>query len=185
MSELLWFRIGCALGGVVLGIVTAGVLRLNAQTLKRVEPWPRNRLWGMLLGWIALAVCVPHAAVVAPGFLVPLLWPLAVAVPVLGYFYVDYPLARALGGLMILGSYYLIHSAFNLSSPLLPLLAGLGWSFGLAGIWISGRPCALRDWLRKCSASRVWRWTSVVLLDLLTISLLAAAIWTKGEAHGL
>ena len=38
MSELLWFRIGCALGGVVLGIVTAGVLRLNAQTLKRVEP---------------------------------------------------------------------------------------------------------------------------------------------------
>ena len=106
MSELLLCRIAGVLSALVLAAAAVWCFRLNPANLPKYEPWPRNRLAGLLIGWAVLAVCVPHAAVVSPGFLQPLLWPLAVVAPVLCYFYVDYLTARAVGGAMIFWSYY-------------------------------------------------------------------------------
>lgn len=91
MSELLLCRIAGVLSALVLAAAAVWCFRLNPANLSKYEPWPRNRLAGLLIGWAVLAVCVPHAAVVSPGFLQPLLWPLAVVAPVLCYFYVGLP----------------------------------------------------------------------------------------------
>ena len=116
MNELLFYRIALGAAGILFALFAAWTFRLSPGNLSRFEAWPRRRLPGMLIGWAALAICVPHAEVVSPGFLVPLLWPLAIAVPILGYFFVDYPLARALGGISILGAYYFIHKSFEFSA---------------------------------------------------------------------
>ncbi len=182
MNELLLTRIGFALGAVVAAGIAFGCFRLSERNLGKVESWPRNRFWGMVLGWIALAVCVPHAAAVSPGFLLPFLWPLAAAVPVLGYFYVDYPLARSVGGLAILGGYYMIHLGFEFHTPLLPLYAVLGWILGIGGIWVSGKPHSLRDWLRANARSRRWRLAGSGYFTVLAFALAAAAFFTTGRA---
>ena len=89
MNELLFYRIALGAAGILFALFAAWTFRLSPGNLSRFEAWPRRRLPGMLIGWAALAICVPHAEVVSPGFLVPLLWPLAIAVPILGYFFVD------------------------------------------------------------------------------------------------
>lgn len=181
MNELLLYRIAAAVGGILLLVISGWTLRLSPGNLARFEPWPRNRLGGLLLGWVALGLCVSHAQVVSPGFLLPLLWPLAVIVPVLSYFFLDYLLARAVGGSMILWAYYLVHESFNVHAAGTPVLALLAWIFGFGGIWVSGRPCALRDWIRLCCGNPRWRWASAGFLILLAAAMLAAAALTGGR----
>lgn len=181
MNELFVFRIALAATGVLFALFAVWTFRLSPENLARWEPMPRRKLPGMLIGWAALFLCVPHAAVVSPGFLVPLLWPLAVAVPILGYFFVDYPLARALGGIAILGSYYFIHKCFELHTPFGGALTVLAMLFGIAGIWVSGKPCALRDWIRRCARSGSWRAVSTGLWIVWTLALFWGAAMTAGE----
>lgn len=181
MNELLLFRTALAIAGALFLCFTVWTLCLSPDNLPRRESLPRRRLPGMLIGWAALALCVPHAAVVAPGFLVPLLWPLAIVVPVLGYLFVDYALARALGGIAILGSYYFIHKSFEWHTPFAGGLTLLAMLFGIAGIWVSGKPSALRDWIRLCARSRSWRTISAGFWAILALALFWGAAMTTGE----
>lgn len=178
MDELSLFRIALAIAGVLFALFAAWTFRLSPENLARWEPLPRKKLPGMLIGWAALFLCVPHAAVVSPAFLIPFLWPLAVIVPILGYFFVDYPLARALGGIAILGSYYFIHKTFDLHTPLAGVLTIPAMLFGIAGIWVSGKPCALRDWIRLCARSVLWRTVSVCAVGFLALALFWCAAMT-------
>ena len=159
--------------GIILFMLLAVLTFLTSQErLPRLEKLPRNKWIGLFGGWIALALCVPHAAVVAPAFLIPWLWPIVLVVPILGFFSVDYPCARALGGLLILLGYYLVHFTFEFRTPGAPLMAVAGWLAGIAGIWISGKPCAMRDYLRLCADRKQFRlgsgifWAAEALLTL-------------------
>ncbi len=181
MSEIGLFRIALAVAGVLFAAVAVWTLRLSLENLSRWEPLPRYRLPGMLIGWVALMLCVPHAAVVSPGILVPFLWPLAIVVPILGYFFVDYALARALGGIAILGAYYFIHRAFDFHAPLAGVLTVMALLFGIAGIWVSGKPCSLRDWIRLCARNRSWRMVSVACWSVWALALFWGAAMTTGE----
>ncbi|MDR0931745.1 MAG: hypothetical protein LBM70_01825 [Victivallales bacterium] len=181
INELLCYRIALGIAGVLGVGLTVWTVRLAPGNLERFESWPRAKAPGMIIGWIVLALCVPHAAVVSPGFLIPLLWPLAIGVPILGYFFVDYPLSRALGGAAILGAYYLVHKSFELHTPMFGVIALLSWILGIAGIWISGKPCALRDWIRLCSRSRFWKFASAGFFAIMTLALWWGAALTRGE----
>ncbi len=184
--EKIWIlRVVFILSSLILVLIGGWYCRLRPENLAKFEPWPRNRLWGMILGWVALIICVPHAQVVSPGFLQPLLWPLAIVLPVLSYFHLDYLLARSVGGLAILGAYYYIHLSFDLHSPGAPLLAVLAWIFGLGGIWVSGKPCALRDWIRAGARSSRWRIGSAAFLWLLAAVLLVSAIAANTPGKGI
>ena len=181
MNELSLFRIALTVAGVLLALFAVWTSRLSPENLPRWESLPRRRLPGLLIGWAALIICVPHAAVVAPGILVPLLWPLAIAVPILGYFFVDYPLARALGGIAILGSYYLIHKCFEWHTPFAGVLTVLAMLFGIVGIWVSGKPCSSRDWIRLCARFGSWRAASAGFWSILALALFWGAAMTAGE----
>jgi len=150
---------------------------LCENLLQRCEKLPRNRWLGMFFGWIALLLCVPHAAAVSPEFLLPYLLPMAIAVPILGFFWLDYPFARAWGGILILLGYYFVHSTFECHTPGAVLCAVAGWLIGILGIWISGKPCAMRDYLRLCTRSTLWRrifaffWYAAALLGIWALAM--------------
>ena len=86
-----------------------------------------------------------------------------------------------LGGISILGAYYFIHKSFEWHTPLLGALVVPAWIFGIAGIWVSGKPCALRDWIRLCAGSKTWRSVSAAFWCILTLALFWSAAMTTGE----
>ena len=172
ITQIFWGRAAFCSG--LLLFLCAAVLTFAAlpERVGKFEQLARNRWIGLVGGWIALALCVPHAVVVSPQFLIPFLWPLAVTVPLLGFFFVDYPAARAVGGGLILLGYSLVHFSFDLRTPGFPGIVVLGWLTGIAGIWISGKPCSMRDYFRLAARKKWFRgvctglWSAAALLAL-------------------
>ena len=152
-SILLWSITGAAI------CFAAGLTALKAapENIKKIEQLTRNRYIGLFLGWFALIICVPHAAAVSPAFLLKFLYPLAIAVPVLGFFFIDYPASRAISGTLILSAYNLVHLAFDINAFGMSFFAVCGWIAGFWGIWCSGLPWAWRDMFRKCASNAVFR----------------------------
>lgn len=179
LSPLFWGRTAFFSG--ILLYLSIGILTFAALPgrVKTFEALSRNKWIGLFGGWIALALCVPHAVVVSPAFLLPFLWPLAVAVPILGFFFVDYPAARAAGGLLILLGYSMVHYTFDFRTPGFPAYAFLGWLTGIAGIWVSGKPCAMRDYFRMTAEKGWFRILCGVLWCLAALAAAAALITTN------
>ena len=109
-----------------------------------------------------------------PDFLLPLLWPLALVMPPVCAFYVDYPNARAVGGALILAAYLAVHYGFDMELPGAPALTVLAWLVGIYGIVVSAQAWRLRDEFR---AGKVRRRIEAGLLALFALALLGEAIW--------
>lgn len=152
-SIILWSLTGAA---ICLAAGTTAV-KTTPENIKKVERLTRNRWIGLFLGWFALLVCVPHAAAVSPAFLIKFLYPIALAVPVIGFFCIDYPASRAVSGTLILCAYNLVHLAFDIKSPGMSFFAVCGWLAGAWGIWCSGLPWTWRDIFRKCAENPLFR----------------------------
>lgn len=140
-------------------LLALGILFLLArqENLQKLEKIPRSRIFGLLAGWFGLFWCIPHAQAVAPAFLLPLMKPLAVIVPIASFFCLDYMTARAVGGLLIIFSYEALHRSFELELPLAGLTAVLSWILGGCGVWISGIPHHFRDVIRLAAKSGKWK----------------------------
>ena len=117
MTETALYRLWMLPGAAFLIASGAVFLCINGQNLPRFEKIPRNRYFGLLTGWFALAWCIPHAQAVAPSFLLPFMWPLAVIVPIASFFCLDYMTSRAVGGIFIILAYEALHRSFNLDLP--------------------------------------------------------------------
>lgn len=125
----------------------------SESNIGALEKFTRDRKIGIAVALPALLLCVPHAKLVSPGFLLPLLWPLAVVLPVLCYYYIDYYAARAIAGALIIFAYDAIHFAYELKLPGAEVITVAAWLSGIAGIWYSGKPAALRDTWRAGAKS--------------------------------
>lgn len=177
VSEVLIYRLWSLAGAVVLAAL--GVLFCAARNncIRKIEALMRNRFVGLFVGWAALIWCVPHAQVVAPAFLLPFLIPLAIVVPVLSFFCLDHMTARAVGGVLIIVAYEVLHRSFDLNLDFAPALAVACWLIGGAGIWISGIPFHLRDALRLAAEKRSWKFFFCSLLFVFTILFTVAGVW--------
>ena len=182
MNGFLIYRIALVLTGVILTGMGIWFARLRPETCGRWEQLPRQQKTGAVLGLIALLWCVPHAQPIVFDWLVPLLYPLAIAGAVLGYFFLDYLLVRAVAGLCILTAYFLVHGAFDYHAPLLvPLSIGC-WLLGIAGICLSGKPCWGRDIIRLGCRAAWGRYLTAGALLLLALLLFAGALQTEVKA---
>ena len=161
-------------GAAGCGYLAYLLLDVTPEKLPLRERWTRNKPLGMILAYVAFIVCVPYAEVVSPDFLIPLLWPLALVMPVVCALYVDYPTARAVGGLLILLAYLVVHDGFELVLPLAPALSVVSWAVGIAGIWLSAQPWKLRDLFRSsATVRRCW----AALLILYALFLAGEGVW--------
>ena len=157
--------------GIAFGIA-------DSTNIGKLEKIVRNRTAGLLLALPALAACVPHAQIVAPEFLQNpvVLWTLALLIPVLCYFYIDYYTARAGAGMVIILAYDLIHYCYDEKLPLAIAITIMAWLFGFAAIWISGKPYALRDWFRLAVRNRKFAIAAMIASYLAAAAFAAAAI---------
>lgn len=168
------FYLNSISGAALCALLARLLWTVTPETLPRREAWTRHRIWGLVIGYAVLIPCVPLARVVSPYFLLPLLWPLALISPVVCAFYVDYPNARAIGGALILVSYFTVHYTFDLRLPAAPALTVLAWLVGVAGIWLSAQPWKLRDWFR---AGRRFRRIAAAVFALFALALAGEALW--------
>lgn len=143
--------------GIVSAIVGGWAFRMNEKKLPKWEKLPRNKSIGVVLAFLCLLWCVPHARPIVWTWMLNWLYPLVVVFTVLGLYFLDYLFSRALGGLFILLTYYLVHEAFTFLTPAMGLLAVAAWCLGIAGLFFSGKPHLLRNFIRKLARSAKWR----------------------------
>ena len=169
MTEFMQIILWSLMGAAIYAAVGFLVLKSGSDRLEKLEKLTRNPVIGLLFGWSALLFCVPHAAAVSPDFLQKFLYPLAIIVPIIGCFKVDYPASRAVSGTLILCAYNLIHLAFDNNLAATPLYAVAGWLSGAFAIWCSGLPWTWRDIFRICASSRRKRAIFAVIFFILSI----------------
>ena len=170
----MFFYLTFGLGAAGCGVLAYLLWSVTPENLHRREAWTRNRVWGLVLGYVVLVSCVPYAQVVAPDFMQRFLWPLALIMPPVCAYFVDYPNARAIGGALILVSYLAVHYGFDLELPGAPVLTVLAWVVGIGGIVMSAQPWRLRDEFR---AGRLRRRIEAGILILFALGLLGEAVW--------
>jgi len=151
---MIFFITESSLLGLIFAALALGFAFVSEGNIGFFEKAVRNRYAGFLLALPALIHCIPYAEVVSPGFLLPLLWPLAVGIPVLCFFFIDFYTARAIAGAAILYAYDLVHTAYEWKLPGAVIWTVLAWLIGIGGIWISAKPWLLRDAFRKAAKSR-------------------------------
>jgi len=126
----------------------------TAEKIKSRDKLGRNVKLGTALIFLGLLWCVPVSAPIAPVFLLPYLLPLAVALTVFGYIFLDFHFARGIGGLLILTSSFFLSNVWAYCQPEDSIFAIFftlqTFILGIIGLFISGKPYLLRDWFRKC-----------------------------------
>ena len=123
MNDWMIFQAGLLGAAALSAVIGILILRLNPEKTAAAEAVARWRLAGSILGLIALIWCVPHARPICFGWMLDYLYPAAVAGAVLGYYFLDYHFSRAMGGIMILSSYFFVHGAFDWHTPGLPVVS--------------------------------------------------------------
>jgi hypothetical protein len=147
---------------LIIAAITAASIgitayRMNPQRLPQYESLPRWRGSGAVLAFLGLLWCIPHATPIVWNWMLPWLFPLVIICTVLAYLFLDYLLSRAIGGLLILSAYSLLHESFTFHTPLAAVLTIFCWALGIAGLFLSAKPHLLRDFIRCLSSSSRWR----------------------------
>jgi len=152
VSALL-FAAFLAAGAYVFGV---GVVRWPDLYLRL----PRARVSGELLGIVCLAWATYHICPMLEGDLVKYRVAVKLLVPVvavLGFYHLDYLLARSLGGFLLLCLNHLLHAAFTAHVPGRPVLAIVCYLLSFVGLVFTAAPWRFRDLLEKASKSSSWR----------------------------
>lgn len=149
--------IACGLASLVVAL---WAVRMNLERLPKWESLPRSKNFAVVLVLLCLLWCVPQAKPIVWDWLLPWLYPLAVAFSILAFMFLDYLFSRAIGGVFILLTYYFVHEAFTFHSPAMALFAIMCWGLGIAGLFFSGKPHLLRDLIRKLAKSTAVRYVS-------------------------
>jgi hypothetical protein len=142
------------------------------------ETWrrlPRSRFAGTLLGLVCLAWSALYVLPMLEGTLVRYQPLIKLMVPVgamLGCFFLNFLLARAIGGFLILGSAYLINAGFVAAIPARPLFSSVCYLTAIGGMIFVAAPWSMREILAK--ATEVKRWRAVLTLSLAALALFFA-----------
>lgn len=143
---------GCASVGA-----SVWIKKLNNDNCHSKEKIARHRWLGMAFAIAGLLWCIPHSKPLLPTSLHPYLLPTAVLCAILAYNYLDYLFSRGLGGFFILLAYYFLHESFTRHTPAAPLFAVFCYIMGVVGIFFSGKPHLLRDFIRKAANNSHFR----------------------------
>ena len=173
------FLLELAVGVFLTGITAWLIYTVTPENISRCEKICRNRIAGLLIALPCTLACVPLAIPVSPGFLLNLLYPAAVILPVLCYFYIDYYAARSLAFFLILLAYDIIHGAFELHTPGAAVVTVMALLTGVAGIWISAKPCSLRDVFRKSAGNKMCKYScfaAAAVMFLLSLYMLIMVV---------
>ncbi len=154
----------------VCACAALAVTRLKPESAARWESLPRASIPGAVLGLIDLLWCIPNVKPILSESLHPALLPAAFALAILGWIFLDKLLARAIGGFLILLAHYFLKESFAAGAPGAELFAALCFVAGTFGIFVSGKPHLLRDFIRRACASGAWRIAAAAFFGAFTLS---------------
>ncbi len=121
---------------------------------------PRDRHLGIVVAVACLVWSAYYAVPMLEGGMAryqPIIKILVPVVAVLAYFYLNFLLARATGGLLMLAATVMLHQAFVVRLPFRPLFSLICYAIALAGMIALAAPWHGRDLLRLATLSNRWR----------------------------
>ena len=156
-QDLLIFAVSLIAFGVIAVMAGWWLFSTDAVNLAIREKLPRRLLPGILLAIPCLIWCIPNARPILPDSMQDWCWPLVIICSILAFFFLDYLFSRALGGFLILISYYFLQESFTRHTPGAMVLAACCYLAGTVGIFFAGKPHLMRDLIRSCSKDRRWK----------------------------
>ncbi len=168
-------------GTVLYGALLWAYWRISPENIVFFEKLCRNRIIGLAGALPAAWLCVALARPVTPEFLQAFLIPAAFIIPIASTFYVDYYASRMIAFWMILLAYDTVNISFIYRIPGAPLYAVLSWLLGIAGIWISAKPCTLRDTLRLGIKSKWYRRIFIAATAVGAVMMICMTVGISGE----
>ena len=172
-------EIVCAV--LIMGLLAWLFFTAYAGNISKLEKLCRNKYAGLALSLPCALLCVPLAVPVSPQFLIIWLYPLAIVLPLLCYWHIDYYASRGLSFFLILLAYDLVHGCFELAVPGGSVITVIWLLLGIAGIWIAAKPCTLRDIFRKAAVSKYWKYSAVFAAAAGSLTALYILIMIIGE----
>ncbi|MCQ2397558.1 MAG: hypothetical protein MJ106_07675 [Lentisphaeria bacterium] len=138
---------------------------------------PRLRWPGIIIGTAVLAVCAYEGAAILPGTRwAGLFWALVPCTAIAAWFTLDFLMARALSGVVILLANYAIQHAFAYHCACRPLYAVVALAWGLVATACLAWPWWFRDILVKCAeqSSKALRYAilAVCVLSAVVLAIL-------------
>lgn len=170
------YRISLLAFGVVALFACFWLWTVKPENVEVREKLARARIAGLVLAFLDLLWCIPHAKPLLPDNMHGLLLPTVFVCAFLAWAFLDYLFSRAIGGFMILLAYYFLHDSFTYHSAASQVFAVFCFAMGIAGIFFSGKPYLFRDMFRQVSKNRNLKITIVVSLFLFSILSLIAGI---------
>jgi hypothetical protein len=173
------FRLTAVLAGLTL---ISGAFAIAWLLPRQPDAWrklPRERRYSVVLAlWVMLWAAHLAQPLLEGGLtnLRQLLLPLAMALTVLAFFFLDYLFTRAVAGLTILVATWIMEAAFIAQVPARWLLAVVGYVLATIALYLLASPYRFRDWLDACARLPKWRHLSAGLLALAAIVPLVLAL---------
>ena len=164
MDEIKLYAISLMVFALGTGVAAGWFLGITPENLKIREKLARNVVLGIIIAVIDLLWCIPHSKPLLPAYLHFYLIPTAVFCAVIAYRYLDYLFSRAIGGFFILLAYYFLHSSFVYHTPAAPVFAVCCFAMGIVGIFFSGKPHLLRDFVRHAAKSTPYKYLMAGLM---------------------
>ena len=160
-----------ALAGLTLALLAVLGATRFPEAVKKI---PRARVAGTILGVLVLIYCAYEGGQLLPGTRwVALFYALVPVVTVLSYFFLDFLMARAFGGLLIVLANYVIQHAFAYHCGCRPLYALAALTWGCLGIAFLAWPWWMRDLFDCCEKYRSTRWGFLCVASILALLLIA------------
>ncbi|UDQ96998.1 hypothetical protein AAEX28_08080 [Lentisphaerota bacterium WC36G] len=170
------YILGLVIAIVIIVLAAIWVFLLKEENIKKREGLARNHWLGSILVVIDFYLLWPHLEPVLPLFLAKIQLILVVVAAFLAIAFLDYLFSRALGGLLILGCYFLVHENFYNYGFTYGFFPALCYLFGLAGIFIAGKPALLRDYFRKCARKAIYKNVSLAVMGAFVVCAIISLI---------
>ena len=135
--------------------------RWNQQKPDHCRRLPRERTFGTIIGLVCLVWSAWHGCQMLEGGLEKfqvIVWLLVPTGAIACWFWLDYLLARSLGGLLILTVNILLHEAFVHAVPCRSLFSLFAVLWGVLGMFLLGAPWRWRQLLETTAKNRKLAW---------------------------
>jgi|GEM_PF-1451175 len=136
--------------GLLFAVVGGVLLRGRPLDPGLAARLPRARLPGAAIGIVCLVWSAYHGCLMLEGPVAPyrkLVWALVPVCGVLCYRFLDFLLARALGGVLVLSAATLLHGGFAEAIPFRPVYSTACYAVGILGMALVAVPWRFRDLL--------------------------------------
>ncbi len=173
------FTIGTIIFSLFFGLAAVAVYWGTVHYPTFFQQLPRHRRLGAVMALAALYWSAFHIVLMLEGDLARfrnLVFLLPPIIAVLAYFFLQYLTSRALGGLLLLATTWLLQASFAARLPGRPLFSAMVYLIAAGAALLIATPWLGRDIMEKTTSQPAWRYRFSAILALLAIFFLLFAL---------